>query len=98
MVHNLGQLSQIFPVSFLDGCLQLFEISIRPREGDNGLDISNIRIVSKSDGKGCSYNLGRHSAASVTFVEARRGERLLGFLHGGLYITGRCVCKHLSLN
>ena len=52
------------------------------------MDIQSIRIVNRSDAKGCTYNLGRHSAASVTSVKAKKGERLLGFLHGGMYVTG----------
>ena len=68
---------------------ELFEICIESRDGDKGLNISDIRIVNRSDGKGCTYNLGRYCAASVTNIRDKKGgEKVLGFLHGGMYITG----------
>ena len=37
---------------------ELFEVSVESGDGSKSLNISDIKIVSRSDGKGCAYNLG----------------------------------------
>ena len=44
---------------------ELFELSLEPAGGvRRNLDISGVRMVNKSDGRGATYNLGRYKAAS----------------------------------
>ena len=68
---------------------ELFELSL-DKTGNGNFEISEVRIVGKSQAKGFTYNLGRHSAASVTHVRdlKKTGVRLLGFQHGGCFVQG----------
>ena len=50
-----------------------------------------MRKLNKSD-SGFTYNLGRFSAGSFTFVkDVGKGEKTLGILHGGMYVSGTVV-------
>ena len=80
---------------------EVFEICIEAKK-DQNLQIGEIRMLGKSDSKGCTYSLGRHSAASVTNLhEARRGEKILGFQHGGMFVQGSglngCLTQEISI-
>ena len=44
---------------------ELFEISVQPGDSSKSLDISDIRIVNRSDAKGCTYNLGEFSLVGL---------------------------------
>ena len=81
---------------------ELFELKITPGDGvAKTLDISDVKIINKSSSKGCAFNLGRYSAASITHMRSTKGEKLLGFLYGGMYITGSglngCLTDDLSV-
>ena len=81
---------------------ELFEVHVVPGDGiSKTLYISDIRMLSKSSGKGCTLNLGRYAAASVTHLQSSKGEKLLGFLHGGMFITGSgmsgCLTDDISV-
>ena len=69
---------------------ELFELTLQPAGGTNrNLSIAEVRMVGKSDAKGCTWNLGRYNAASLTCVkDTKRAERILGFQHSGMYLTG----------
>lgn len=81
---------------------ELFELSLEKTDNGN-IVISEVRMVGKSHAKGCTYNLGRHSAASVTHVRDMKkgGERLIGFQHGGSFIQGSglngCYTQEISI-
>ena len=77
---------------------ELFEISLEPAGGvRRNLDISDVRIVNKSDGRGATYNLGRYKAASITHLrDNKKGERILGLQHSGMYCSGSGMNGQLS--
>ena len=58
-----------------------------------GFDKKVFRIQIKSE----QYLSGRYAAASVTHIrDSKKGEKLLGFLHGGMFITGSGLNGELS--
>ena len=69
---------------------ELFQLSLEPAGGvRRNLGISGVRMVNKSDGRGATYNLGRYKAASFTHLrDNRRGEKILGVQHSGMYCSG----------
>ena len=69
---------------------ELFQLSLEPAGGvRRNLNISDVRMINKSDGKGATYNLGRYKAASFTHMRAnKKGEKILGLQHSGMYCTG----------
>ena len=76
-------------------------MDIVPGDRTKSMDISGVRMINKSSGKGCTLNLGRHSAASITHIQSSKGEKILGFLHGGMFITGSglngCLTDDISV-
>ena len=55
-------------------------------------------MLNKSDSRGVTYNLGLFKAASVTCVKEikKGGEKVLGFQHSGMYVSGSGLNGALS--
>ena len=76
---------------------ELFEMTLQPAGMANrNLNIAEVRMIGRSDAKGCTWNLGRYNAASLTCMKDRGSERILGFQHSGMYVTGSGLCGTLT--
>ena len=69
---------------------ELFELTLLPAGGKNrNMSIAEVKMVGRSDAKGCTWNVGRYNAASLTWVtESKKSEKILGFQHSGMYVGG----------